>query len=122
MAAANSYTPSASGLATGRAAAGLRSSILAYDDSAVAASVVDVAQTGVSSQMPRAAMKSFASPMASGPRPDANLVDVAVANSGRKSAATAEDSLHASDARDEYDVAWDQFGVEWDLQPAFAGV
>ena len=118
MAAANSYTPSSSALATARSAAAARSSsILTYNDSAVGASVFDVLDVGPSSQIGGAPWGELTRPVAVAARPDANLVDAVLAGSGTIQAEAAEDSMRPFDSGDEYDVAWDEFGLDVDLCP-----
>ena len=115
MAAANAYTPSSSALATARSASAAKSSILAYDDSEIVASVFDVLSVGLSSQIGREPRGELTRPVAVATRPDANLVDAVLAGSAKTQAKSPADSLNQIDSGDEYDIAWDEIGLYTEL-------
>jgi hypothetical protein len=51
---------------------------------------------------------------------DVNLVDLVVADSSQDEADSPATCSDWSDTQDEYDIAWEQFGIDWDLSSAFA--
>src|SRR5262245_17522792 len=108
MAAANSYTPSSSALATARSASAARSSsILAYDDSSRGASIFDAIGVGPTSQIGRELRGELSRPVAVAARPDAILLEALIADSETTQRETAGDSERWYRSGGEYDLAWD---------------
>jgi hypothetical protein len=121
MAAANLYTPSASALATARAASGSGiSSILAYADPTAGAPIGVATESNLSLRVSR----SFAGNPGTvpGSRSDSSLIDIVLADSTRNPAQSAGFFLHRSDAGDEFDIVWDEFGLDAELVPSFSEV
>jgi hypothetical protein len=121
MATANSYTPSSSAVATARSASGSGiSSILAIAESGAAVTVEDMEESGMPRRVAMNSLNNLPTRFAS--RPDFSLLDTVVADSTRRGAQSIDLFLHRSDEGGELDVAWEQFGLDWDLRPACVGV